>query len=69
MKKKIQLAKHDNPDIPGYETTTLLINGTTDKYGYFKKGIILAQFFNETIGQAEEFAEYVLELIKKDKGI
>lgn len=58
--KRLQLARHDDPKIPGFETMTLLVDGKTDKQCYFKKGTIVAQFFGKTIGDAEKNAEQVL---------
>lgn len=65
----MKLCKHNDPDLPGFETMTLLVDddAKVDKYGYYKKGVIKAQFFGVTIGEAEEFAEYVLDLIERDK--
>lgn len=63
--KNLKIAKHDDPNIPGYETLTLIIDGKTDRYGYYKSGQILMQFWAKTIGEAEENCEYVFNLLKE----
>lgn len=65
--KNLCLGKHDDPKIPGFETMTLLIDGKTDKNGYYKKGVIVAQFFGPTVAEAEKSAEYFLSLYKSTK--
>lgn len=63
--KTLQIAKHDDPGLPGYEARTLLVDGVVDKYGYFKSGTVIAQFFASSVGEAEEYAEKFLELYKE----
>lgn len=61
----LKLAKHNDIKHVGFESMTLLVSGTVNKYGYYKKGKIVAQFFNTTIGEAEQMAEYFLSLYEK----
>lgn len=62
----LHIAKHDDPKMPGFETKTLIVNGKVDRYGYYKSGEILMQFFARTVGEAEENCEYVYQLLKKE---
>jgi len=64
---KYKLAMHDNPDIPGYLTRTLIVTGKVDKYDLFKSGTIHVQTFGKTVGDAENLAEMLIKLLNDKK--
>lgn len=66
---KYKIAWHDDHKIPGYLAKTLIVTGTVDKYGKFKKGIIHAQTFGGSIDDAEKFAEKLLYLLNNNQDI
>lgn len=64
---KYKIAMHDDHKLPGYLTRTLIVTGKVDKYGMFKSGVIHAQTFGKTVGDAENMAEKIIELLNTKK--